>query len=129
MKKTAAVYFFMSMICMLIVGCSGPEANFDLNNHNIGASDTEPLDYKDSILVERIYPNDKLILTDISDPGDKVKTRYWDTNGDKKWDAEYQDKSYVELTFVEEGFHKITFCVPLHRNLISQRMPAPIILR
>lgn len=118
MEKNWIAYIFILLIAIVGASCSELEPNFDLNNDDLTASKVEPVDYKDSTKVMRVFPTDKIILTDISSK--KAQTRYWDTNDDGEWDAEYQDREHLEITFEEEGFHKITFCANTEKNCVTK---------
>lgn len=119
MNKKNTFYFFV-LSFLFINACTKPEPNFDLNGDDIGSSTSEPSDFKDSALVKRIFPNDTIILSDISHPEDKVKKRFWDTDDNGEWDEAFQDKDFIKVRFEEEGFHKIVFCANNTENCITK---------
>ena len=120
MTKNYIFYFVCLFVVVLISSCSPPEPNFDINNVDLMASEVEPEDNKDSTLVKRVFANDVIYLTDISEKLDKIKKRYWDTNGDGEWEEDFQDLDFVELSYQEEGFHKIVFCTNEKDNCVTK---------
>jgi hypothetical protein len=97
-------------VALAFAGCNkSVKVEFSLNAQQRQAHEDRPKDMNDSLHVYKVRVGDTIYLRDISEPPQRVKKRFWDTNGDGEWNV--TDERFFFTRYSNPGWYKITLCI------------------